>query len=491
LRRRDRARTRRRPQDRHGSRFLIAASAAVVALAAGVAALDAPPDAFLVNEYATGTQIQPAVHALSDGGFVATWTSAFQDGFGLGVFGRVFDSRSAAVGSEFQVNSFTTCYQFGSTIMALDQGFVVAWQSGPSFAPCSQDGSGFGVFARVFDGAGAALTGDLQVNEFTAYGQANPAVARAGDGFVVVWDSAVQDGDGLGVVGRRFAADGSPAGTEFRVSVETAGDQYRPAVETLDDGGFTVVWLESRSAYAADVLGRQFDSAGVAAASEVRISEAPRERRRPLIVGDDGVHVALWSARSEQGPFDVFGATLGADGAPVSQTFALNTFTTGRQLLTAAAAGVSDFVVVWNSLGQDGDSDGVIGRRVGLDGRPNGPEFLVNAYSTGEQSDAAVAALDDGRFVVAWSSPQDASEYAIVAAVFDGAHALAECGDADSGGSVTARDGLLALLAATGAVGCPLRTCDVDADGMVTATDALRILRRALGAAEVLECRPG
>ena len=45
--------------------------------------------------------------ALSDGGFVVTWTSDGQDGSGYGVYGQRYSSTGAAVGSEFQVNTAT------------------------------------------------------------------------------------------------------------------------------------------------------------------------------------------------------------------------------------------------------------------------------------------------------------------------------------------------------------------------------------------------
>jgi len=71
----------------------VACLLAVAGLAtpSAAAAID-PPAPFLVNEYVTGTQVQPAVCALSDGSFAVAWTSAFEDGFGLGVYARTFDA---------------------------------------------------------------------------------------------------------------------------------------------------------------------------------------------------------------------------------------------------------------------------------------------------------------------------------------------------------------------------------------------------------------
>jgi hypothetical protein len=51
-----------------------------------------------------------------------------------------------AVGSEFQVNTYTPFYQRFPSVAATDiSQFVVAWQSNP------QDGSGYGVFGQRFD----------------------------------------------------------------------------------------------------------------------------------------------------------------------------------------------------------------------------------------------------------------------------------------------------------------------------------------------------
>jgi hypothetical protein len=468
-----------------------AARLAAFTMLAAAGAAAAPPTPFVVNEYATGTQIQPAVCALSDGSFAVTWTSAFQDGFGLGVFGRVFDADAGASTSEFQINAFTTCYQFAPAVDVAGDGFVVTWQSGPAFSPCTQDGSGFGVFARVFDGTGTALTDELQVNTFTTYGQANPAVADVGDGFVVVWDSDLEDGDGTGVFARLFATNGTAAGTEFQVAETTLGDQYRPAVAALGDGGFHVVWLDSQGAGAvADVFGRRFGASGEALTSEALLS-APSpvlERARPLIVPSGDGATALWSARDAETRFDVVGVRINESGAVMGGELVANAYVTARQTLSSVVASGDGFIVAWNSLDQDGDSEGVFARRMGADARPIGPEFPVSAYTLGEQSDVAVAALTDGGFVAAWSSPEDASEYAVVAARFPAEHALAECGDADASGTITARDALLALRAATEIDTCTLGVCDVDGDGESTTTDALRILRAAVGLPAELDC---
>ena len=70
-----------------------------------------------------------------------------------------------------------------------DGDFVVAWQS------FGQDGSIYGIFARRFSSAGAALASEFQVNTYTTDIQSCPSVAVDADGdFVVAWASSSQDG---------------------------------------------------------------------------------------------------------------------------------------------------------------------------------------------------------------------------------------------------------------------------------------------------------
>ena len=115
--------------------------------------------------------------------------------------------------------------------------------------------------------------------------------------------------------------------------------------------------------------------------------------------------------------FDATGGTLGPN-------FAINTTTTGNQD-QVSLAGLNDgnFVAIWRSFGQDGDAEGVIGQIFDSAGTKIGGEFQVNSFTTGEQTtgvDAAVAATDDGGFVVTWQSAgQDGDGFGVFAQRFD------------------------------------------------------------------------
>ena len=107
---------------------------------------------------------------------------------------------------------------------------------------------------------------------------------------------------------------------------------------------------------------------------------------------------------------------------PAGGEFRINTYTIGGQDLTGRPAMEADgnFVVVWQSFGQDGSALGIIGQRFAASGARRGNEFAVNTYTTGDQFGASVTVGRRGDFVVVWeNSPQTGSGSTIRARRYD------------------------------------------------------------------------
>ena len=90
---------------------------------------------------------------------------------------------------------------------------------------------------------------EFRANTYTTNAQVFSSVTALNDGgFVVTWSSDGQDGSGYGIYGQRYAADGTPVGSEFRVNQITAGNQFAETfygsetVATLADGHLVQVW---------------------------------------------------------------------------------------------------------------------------------------------------------------------------------------------------------------------------------------------------------
>src|SRR5262249_58409985 len=105
-------------------------------------------------------------------------SSAPGEGDRGGVFGQRYDGSGAPVGTEFQVNPYTPGLQRAPAVAAVQNGgFVVVWESGSSYYQTGQDGSSVGVFGQRLDASGAPVGGEFQVNTYTTDLQSAPAVS--------------------------------------------------------------------------------------------------------------------------------------------------------------------------------------------------------------------------------------------------------------------------------------------------------------------------
>jgi len=324
-------------------------------------------------------------------------------------------------GAEFQVNSYITGNQYLPAVASDANGnFVVVWGSS------GQDGSGNGVFGRRFNAAGLPQGSEFQVSSFSTGNQYRPAAVSAANGsFVVVWSSDSQDGSGWGIFGQRFDASGLPQGAEFQVNSYTTYSQWAPAVASDANGNFVVVWHSHfQDGSYLGVFGQRFDASGLPQGSEFQInSYTTRDQAFPSVASDtNGNFVVSWESDGQDGSsHGVFGQRFGAAGLPQGIQFQVNSYTTGTQRQPAVASDANgNFVVAWRSDGQDGSSYGVFGQRFGAAGLPQGIEFQVNSYTTGTQRWLAAASDANGNFVVVWHSLQDGSGWGVFGQRFNG-----------------------------------------------------------------------
>ncbi|NOT16045.1 MAG: hypothetical protein HOP21_10860 [Methylotenera sp.] len=256
----------------------------------------------LVNSTIATKQEAPSVTALTDGGFVVSWTSYNQDhidGF-PGVYLQQYDANGSPTGGEVLVNSNVIETQSASTITALaGGGFVVSWQT------AGVDGDDFSIAAQIFDASGSYYASEFRVNSHTASAQTQPSIAALADGgFVVSWDSYAQDGDSNGIYAQRFDATGNPLGSEFRVNTYTIAHQYQPSIAALTDGGFVVSWTSLQDGSVYGVYAQRYDAAGVAQGAEFQVNTYISDwQYKSTIAGlADGGFVISWESAGQDTP---------------------------------------------------------------------------------------------------------------------------------------------------------------------------------------------
>ena len=114
-------------------------------------------------------------------------------------------------GAQFQVNSYTTSDQWAPAATVDAQGnFVVVWESNGSYGT----DLGYSIQGQRHAADGSPLGIQFQVNSYTTSYQWTPSVAGSAQGdFVVVWESYGSYGTdpGYSIQGQRHLADGTPA----------------------------------------------------------------------------------------------------------------------------------------------------------------------------------------------------------------------------------------------------------------------------------------
>jgi hypothetical protein len=267
-----------------------------------------------------------------------------------------------------------------------------------------------------------AASPEIAVNTTTSGNQQIPAIAIGADeSFIVTWVSQGQDGDGGGIIARRFDKTGAPLGGEFQVNTTTTGYQYRPSIASDPAGNFVIVWASSAGQYESDVFGRRYDADGNALGGEIPVNSYTTGRQTfPAVARNADGFMVVWSSEGQDGDQGgVYAQRYNSNGTPSGPEFRVNSYTTGYQTAPRVSMNFQRSVVVWQSRDQDGDGDGIYGRRYASDGTPVGEEFQVNTLTTGFQSTPNVSMSGGTSFVVVWSSYNTGSSDGVFARGFN------------------------------------------------------------------------
>jgi hypothetical protein len=206
---------------------------------------------------------------------------------------------------------------------------------------------------------------------------------------------------------------GAALGPEFQINTTTAENQITPAVTGAPDGSFVVAWTSfSQDGYLSrGIFAQRFDSAGAPAGAEFQVNSMTlNDQLGPVIAADgDGDFVIAWQSYGQDGEAmgSIFAQRFASGGAPLGLEFQVNTFTPDQQIQPAIAMDpTGQFVVAWQSRSQDGADFGVFGQRFTSGGTPLGAEFQINTRTTLNQQRPAVTMGPSGQFSLVWQSDQ-------------------------------------------------------------------------------------
>ncbi len=395
--------------------------------------VDLVGDVIEVNEVKAGDQSYPAVAMDNAGNFVITWQSDGQDGDGFGIYARRYDADgNPQEDEEFPVNLTTEGNQSAATVASsrINGQFVIGWQS----ELLGEEGEvDVEVLATLYGPDGSPLVEEFTVNATSEHDQVGPHVAMGATGeFVFAWTAEGQMGSGADVSARRFGNLGEALGDgEFRVNETTRQGQQYPAVGIDEVGNFIVSWQSShQDGFSWGIYAKAYDAEGDVMAPEFQVNfNVQGPQTNPALnansQGDAVVtwlgldaqhHPAVHAQRYELPTTEGSEFTVGPEGEIV-----LNNFVALEEAPAAAAVDANgNYVVAWQSYGQDGSGLGVFARQFNSTGDPLGEPFLVTNTTEGNQSQPDVAVDASGNFTIVWQSEDlNGSGYDIFARRFE------------------------------------------------------------------------
>ncbi|MBI5412162.1 hypothetical protein HZA43_03220 [Candidatus Peregrinibacteria bacterium] len=114
--------------------------------------------------------------------------------------------------------------------------------------------------------------------------------------------------------------------------------------------------------------------------------------------------IVVWHEKG-QTDYDVYAARLDSQGALIGSSFMVNGYRKDDQKFPRIAMNAAgDFVVVWQSYGEDGSAAGVYGQKFTANGEKSRSEFRVNTTLDNNQMLPDVAMNAAGDFIVVWKS---------------------------------------------------------------------------------------
>ena len=380
------------------------------------AALERIGSDFAVNETATGDQIHPDVARLTNGSYVVVWEDRSRvgaDHFGSAVKARLYDADGNPLGGEFLVNTVTFGKQGDPAVAALTGGgFVVTWTDDSGAAA----GSARDVKAQIFDASGAKVGGELLIGDNVAADQIDADVAALSTGgFAVAWTSLAS----VGVLSRthtqRFDAAGNEVGSEIVVGQNNLfqSSASNPSIAGASSGGGFAIAHQIGQDHNFIVATRAYDGAGNDLSFDnsgnfggpVGRSASQGQWDPDIVALTDGGYAVAWTEGNGV-QVGIQARLLDDLGHKVGTFFAVNDDTDLDQVnphLTALDRG--GFAVSWadeSGLGGDTSDFAIKSVTFSDDGTRLGDEVLVNGLTANSQLFPAIAPHHSGGIFAVW-----------------------------------------------------------------------------------------
>jgi len=332
---------------------------------------------------------------LPGGGFATAWQ--YQNGGpeDTDIALRAFDFAGAGILEPQKVNQYDAGLQYGVSLTRepLSNRVVVAWTSMGQL-------DGEDIIGRMFDLSGNAVGDEFVINEVTAGGQYDVALAAAGPGEIAAaWSGDSGTDAGTDVYLRLLDSDGGALTGDIIVPEDNAGEQGQGVLiyaDEMDGTALAVAWSTAASGESGGVFARLFESAGDPLGGAVHVATGSSYDQLTL-AGQGGHYLVCWRAATA-----LACRHLGPGLSPIGEEFVVEDEGNPTRSL-ALFRDVDDVWVVYARAGVDVEGNGIYRRHLDLGGEAKSAAALLNWGEGGEQQVPSGALLSTGEVVIGWT----------------------------------------------------------------------------------------
>lgn len=298
-------------------------------------------------------------------------------------------SFAAAVANEVTLND----YHSGNQVLVA----TAAAGNGNKFTLWSDTTRGNACFVQVVDNQGTRL---FNTEISTGFQCQDIAADRIGNFIVTTSES---DGSGKGVYARMYDRFGNARANPIRVNDVITNDQYGGVINIAMDGKFAVGWGQRNSSNNLELFVKLFNANGQALTGQNLVANnSVNQSIEDIVIQTNGNIAVIFSAMLNN-DFDVWLRRFYPTGTATGPAVRVNTYQSSLQVypkLVSDAQG--SMLATWDSYRQDGEGWSCYGQFLDSSANKVGSPFRLTSLLSTYESACEVGMADDRSFVAVW-----------------------------------------------------------------------------------------